>query len=726
MAKRSSTATRSRPAKKRSARRGKAGAHRASGRDPFARLDTLARNLWWTWNPGAKRLFESMEPAIWRAVHHNPIDTMAALPPTRRDSLAKDPRFLGALAGVENDFKKYLDARTWYARTATAKQKKMSVAYFCMEYGLHESIPLYAGGLGILAADHLKSASDLGIPLTGVGILWRYGYYRQEIEPDGHVRVLYPASDFERLPVTDTGKAINVPIGRADVRAKIWRLDVGRIALYLLDTDLPENTPADRALTHHLYGGDNEYRIRQEVLLGIGGLLALDELGIKATVFHLNEGHAAFAPLERVRRAVRSGRRFETAVEDVRSSSVFTTHTPVPEGNDRFEIRLFNKYLRHYAKAIGVSEHQLHALGREDESSRTEPFCMTVLALKLAAHCNGVAELHADTSRKMWMKTFGVTDPKKVPIGHVTNGIHPETWLADEARPFYDKHLKPKWVGAGPGDDWWAKAKSIPVPELWELRQMLRRKMVAQLRTTTMREQLIYHNEDGPTLEALYDTLDEDALTIGFARRFALYKRAPLIFRDAARLAKIMGDSKRPVQLIFAGKAHPLDKAGHEYVRQVTQFTRKAPFRGRVWIIENYDTAIGRMLTQGCDVWLNNPIRPMEASGTSGMKPPLNGGMNCSILDGWWPEAYNAKNGWAIGDGSAARTRPQQDKQDAEAIYRLLEKEIVPLFYDRDRGGVPRGWAKMMAESMRTICCEFSTHRMLADYVEGYYWPAHA
>lgn len=715
---RSGTTKKKRPARRAPVRAGS----RAS--DSIARLERLARNLWWTWNPDAKRLFESLDPALWRATHHNPIQTIRNLEPTRRETLDADARFIAALESVEHAFDEYMSARTWYPRAASTKQKKMLVAYFCMEYGLHESLPLYAGGLGILAADHLKSASDLAIPLIGVGVLWRFGYYRQEIMNDGEVRVLYPRSEFDRLPVTDTGKSIRVPIGSSDVHAKIWRLDIGRVALFLLDTDLEENKPADRALTHHLYGGDNEYRIRQEVLLGIGGLLALDELGIKPTVFHLNEGHAAFAPLERVRREVRAGRSVQDAIDTVRASSVFTTHTPVPEGNDRFEIRLFSKYLRHYSKALGVTDHELHALGRENESDRSEPFCMTVLALKLAEHCNGVAALHAETSRAMWRKTYDAAGPDEVPIGHVTNGIHPETWLADEARHFYDRYLKPRWVGASPEDDWWSKIGSAPPAEFWNLRQALRRKLVADMRTL-LREQLVYHHDDAAHLDSLYETLDEDALTIGFARRFALYKRAPLIFKDAKRLAKIMGDPDRPVQLIFAGKAHPLDKAGHEYVKQVTEFTRKTPFRGRVWIIQNYDTSIGRMLTQGCDLWLNNPIRPLEASGTSGMKPPLNGGMNCSILDGWWPEGYNGKNGWAIGDGSPAKTRAQQDKRDAEAIYTLLERQIVPTFYDRDKQGVPRAWVKMMAESMRSICCQFSTHRMLADYVRGYYWPAH-
>jgi starch phosphorylase len=635
-----------------------------------------------------------------------------------------DIAFKADLDAAEKALAHYLKSKTWFERTAKGRHRSMRVAYFCMEYGLHESMPLYAGGLGILAADHVKSGSDLGIPLTAIGILWRKGYYRQELRQDGTVRIVYPTTDFNEIPVEDLKKTITVPIGASRVKAKLWRLTVGRTPLILLDTDLPANSPKDRILTHNLYaGGDPDLRVRQEILLGIGGLIALDALKIKATVFHLNEGHAAFCPLERVRRLVAQGKSYDRAVEIVRESSVFTTHTPVPEGNDRFDHKLVMKYFSGMPRALKRTQEQFLALGREDESDLREQFCMTVLALKLGARCNGVAELHGDTSRHMWMKTFGAKRAQDVPIGHVTNGVHPESWIADEARPFYDKFLKPRWDGAGPADDWWKNAHRIPAAELWELRQMLRRKMIAELRTR-LREQIIAAHEDVTDLIALYETLDENALTIGFARRFALYKRAPLVFRDPKRLAKIMGSADRPVQLIFAGKAHPADAAGQEFVRAVHLYTRQEPFRGRVHLVHNYDTNVGRILTSGCDVWLNNPVRPMEASGTSGMKPPLNGGVNCSILDGWWPEGYNGKNGWAIG-GRQFKTRAQQDSFDANAIYEALERQVVPMFYKRTRDGIPQAWVKMMAESMRTVCCKFSTHRMLAEYTKDYYLPSH-
>ncbi len=698
---------------------------RTSGKgDVFARLDALARNIWWTWNPDGKRLFESLDPALWRAEHHNPLIVMDRLTDWRRETLKQDERFEAELSAVEKHLSEYMKARSWFARTTTPKQKRMQVAYYCMEYGLHEHLPLYSGGLGVLAADHLKSASDLGVPLVAIGMLWRYGYYRQELPQDSDVRIMYPKYDFEKLPVEDTKKTITVPMGKGSVKAKIWKLQVGRVPLYLLDTDIPANTPADRKLTHHLYGAGNEYRIRQEVLLGVGGVLALEKLGINPTVHHLNEGHAAFAGLERVRKMMKQGMSYERAAESVKQSTVFTTHTPVPAGNDRFDTKLFGKYMKSYEKDLGLTQHELMALGRENVDDTNESFCMTVLALKMAEHCNGVAKLHGDTSRKMWMGVYGAKKPAQVPIGHVTNGIHPETWIADEARPFYDKVLKPKWIGAGPDDDWWAKAAKADPKEIWELRQMLRKKLVAELRTR-LRDQLVYHQDDPDYVSEVYRTLDENALTIGFARRFATYKRAPLVFRDAKRLASILSDSKRPVQLIFAGKAHPADAEGNEFVKKIMSYARSKAFRGRVFVLQNYDTAIGRLLTQGCDVWLNNPIRPMEASGTSGMKPCLNAGVNFSILDGWWPEGYNGRNGWAIGDGSEMSSRAKQDKADAEAIYETLENEIVPMFYERGRDGVPRKWARRMANSMSSCGAKFSSHRMVADYVEGFYLPAH-
>lgn len=697
---------------------------------PLGRLDKIARNIWWSWTPRARRLFEGLDPGLWKATHHNPIRVIAELSETRAAALTSDERFLAELAGVEADLAEYLKTTPWYEKThaGQAGAKKLRVAYFCMEYGLHESLPLYSGGLGMLAGDHLKSASDLGIPLCAVGMLWRKGYYQQEITHDGQVKVHYPPYDFGALPIRDTGKAFKMEIGTRSVKVKVWQLVVGRIDLYLLDTDLPENHKDDRSLTANLYGvGQPDYRLRQELLLGIGGLHALAAVNVKPTVIHLNEGHAAFAGLERVRQMVKKGSAYDDAVEAVRKSTVFTTHTPVPAGHDRFDPKLITKFLKKTAADIGLSPMQLLALGRVSDTNKTESFCMTVLALKLAEHCNGVAELHGEVSRDMWKLLYGVTEenpgPDLVPIGHVTNGIHPQSWIAEETHAFYDQYLKPKWNGSGPEDDWWAYATDVPDQAFWELRQRLKKKLVTRVREL-MRDQLVMHQASDDELNALYDTFHESALTIGFARRFATYKRATLIFRDADRLAKIVNDPQRPVQFLFAGKAHPADAEGNEFVRLVHAMTRDERFRGRIYLLQNYDKSIGELLTSGTDVWLNNPIRPMEASGTSGMKPPLNGGINCSILDGWWPEGYNGHNGWALGDGSQLSDREEQDDRDATAIYTTLENEVVPAFYDRDSDGTPLRWTALMRESMRSCGAKFSTHRMLADYTSQYYLPA--
>ncbi|MCS7033842.1 MAG: alpha-glucan family phosphorylase, partial [Phycisphaerae bacterium] len=601
---------------------------------------------------------------------------------------------------------------------------RMLVAYFCAEYAIHESLQQYSGGLGVLAGDHIKSCSDLGVPLVGIGLLYRCGYYTQEFATDGSTRVIYPELDFSDLPITDTGKSIRLPIGRRTVQAKIWKQTVGRNSIYTLDTDVPANHPEDRRLTRHLYGGDREYRIRQEILLGVGGVLALEALGLRATVFHLNEGHAAFAALERVARLMAEGSDRAEAIERVRTTSVFTTHTPVPAGNDRFDPRLTLQYIGHYAKRLGVDAEELLGLGREDPTDRNEPFCMTVLALKLSARCNGVAALHGDTSRRMWTRVYGLPPDQhaRVPIGHVTNGIHSRTWLAPEMLPLYQKYLKPRWNGAGPTTDFWKRAATIPDAELWALRNLLRQKLIHFIRQR-LADQIARAHGDIQMLMAAHQTFDPHALTIGFARRFATYKRAPLIFHDAARLARILGRPQKPVQIVFAGKAHPADSGGQAFAQQIYQHAQEHRFVGRVVILEDYDMHVGRMLTSGVDVWLNNPLRPQEASGTSGMKPPLHGGLNLSILDGWWPEAYNGHNGWAIG-GKQFADPQKQDAYDASSLYDLLENQVVPRFYERDRSGLPRKWIAMMKESMRTVCHRFSTARMVGEYATKYYLVA--
>ena len=689
------------------------------------RLKSLALNLRWTWDADTQRLFASLEPSLWEATERNPLKVIDQLPKHRLDQLKREEDFLERLDACEKDLSAYLRSQTtWFNRTAKPAQKKLRVTYFSAEFALHESLPIYSGGLGVLAGDHLKSASDLGIPLTGVGLLYRHGYYRQEIEPDGSTLAVYPSYDFSKLAVTDTRKTFMLNLAGSKVKVKVWRADVGRIALYLLDTDLPENKPADRKITAHLYGGNNETRIRQEVLLGVGGVEALKKVGVKPTVLHLNEGHAAFAPIKCVTDLTSMKMDVDSAVNAVARHTVFTTHTPVPAGHDRFTPALTAKYLKPLLRGTGLSMNRLMALGSEDVGNKKAPMCMTALALRLSRHANGVAKLHGEVSREMWQKVFDVKTPKDVPIGHVTNGVHFQTWLAPEAQPFYQKYIRPRLHDAGAFDDPWARADKIPAEAIWELRSVLRRRLVRFARQRLV-EQAVRHGGDAQAVIDAENMLDENALTIGFARRFATYKRAPLVFHDAKRLMKILGNDKRPVQLIFAGKAHPADKDGQAFLKQIVKHAKKAGFKGRVAVIENYDMQVGRMLTSGCDIWLNNPLRPMEASGTSGMKPPLHGGVNLSVLDGWWPEGYNKRNGFAIGDGREYKSLRKQNAYDADCLYTLLEKTIVPMFYTRNRAGLPNKWIRMSANSLKTVPGTFNTHRMVGEYTQKYYLPAH-
>jgi glycogen phosphorylase len=685
----------------------------------FARLVALAHNLWWTWNVDAQRLFAALDPPQWETTGHNPLRTLAALSPERRAFLQHDAGFLALLRACEQQLANYLHTPTWFQRTATAPQKRLLVAYFCAEFGLHESLPIYAGGLGILAGDHLKSASDLGIPLVAVGLLYRNGYYRQALRSDGTTRPVYSHHDFTQLPIQDTGRVVAIPLGRRTVRARLWHAQIGRVPLYLLDTDLPKNSPRDRAITARLYGGDQETRIQQEIVLGMGGVRALDALGIHPTVFHLNEGHAAFCTLERLRMFRKASHGLSSAIARVATSTVFTTHTPVAAGHDRFPPALMMKYFAPRLPEIGLVREGLLGLGRVNPRDRREPFCMTILALLLSRQANAVSEIHGSVSREMWQSVFDTRDPDNVPIGHVTNGIHAETWLAPEMRPLYDRYLRPRWVGAAPTDDCWKKAGRIPPPELWRARNVLRSNLVAFARQRLEQQVLERCGPESARLAARA-ALDEHAMTIGFARRFATYKRATLIFHDIQRLAAILNNPRRPVQLIFAGKAHPADAAGQKLAQRIFQFAQRPEFRGRIVLLENYDMHVARLLTAGCDVWLNNPLPPQEASGTSGMKPPLHGGLNCSILDGWWPEVCNGRNGWAIGTDHPQSRGRTQDRRDAASLYQLLEDEIVPLFYERDRHGLPHAWVRRMQASLQTICGRFNTHRMLAEYLALY------
>lgn len=683
------------------------------------RVRALAHDLYWTWEPAIQRVFAALDPAIWKASHHNPLVTVQVASPARLQALAADADFLALIAAAESARRDYHRSKSWFRRTADARQRRMKVAYFCSEYALHESIPQYSGGLGVLAGDHLKAASDLGVPLVAIGLYYRHGYYRQEVLADGSTRALYPDYPPQLFPLSDSGVEFDCPVGTRKVRVKLWQMQVGRVPLYLMDTNLAPNRAAERELTAGLYKGEADLRLRQQVLLGVGGVRALAALGIRPTVCHLNEGHAAFANLERMRELVASGRSFDRALAQVRARSVFTTHTPVPAGHDRYPLAQVTRALRPLLQELKLDAAGLGALGREDPANRQEDLCMTVLALRTSARVNGVAALHGQVSREMWQGAYGAARPGEVPIGHVTNGIHTRSWLHPAAAAVYHKHLRPRWNGAGPEAPWWQRVDRIPDAELWRLRGDLRAQLVHFLRERAV-EQAQRHGGSDPEVLAASRLFDPAALTLGFARRFATYKRAPLIFQQAERLARILGDEARPVQIVFAGKAHPRDAEGQDFLRRIHRLAARPAFRGRVLVLEEYDMEVGRALTSGCDVWLNTPLRPHEASGTSGMKPPLHGGLNCSILDGWWPEAYNRRNGWAIGDGTQYRSRARQDHADAAALYELLEDHIVPLYYQRNRAGIPTQWLKRVRESLLSIPEQFSAQRMVADYLKLY------
>lgn len=685
------------------------------------RIVALAQDLHWTWCPAAQRLFAALSPVAWKATNHSPLAALALASPARLGELEGDRTFQRLLADAEAALERYHAARPWFRRTATAAQKRLKVAYFCSEYALHESMPQYAGGLGVLAGDHLKSASDLGVPLVGVGLLYRQGYYRQEFKADGSTRVLFPDYNFDLWPLQDTGARITCPLGGRSIDAKVWMLQVGRVPLYLLDADLPENRASDRELTRGLYRGEPELRLRQQILLGIGGILALDAVGEKPTVFHLNEGHAAFCNLERIARSIEDGRTLNQAVSRVRAKTVFTTHTPVPAGHDRYELSSL-RWLRPVLRRAGLTQQRLAALGREVPADNKEPLCMTVLALRTSAHVNGVARLHGETSREMWKRAYEAPSSKAVPIGHVTNGVHTPTWLAPQADPLYRKQLGANWNRLIPVPTWWKRASKINGGELWDLRNTLRAQLVQFVRERAA-EQAERRGASPEEVAACATLLDKNALTIGFARRFATYKRAPLLFHKPEHLVRILDQADGPVQFLFAGKAHPLDKPGQRYAQKIHRITRRAEFRGRVVLLDDYDMKIGRMLTSGCDVWLNTPLLPYEASGTSGMKPPLHGGLNLSILDGWWPEGFDGRNGWAVAAGRQA-SRSAQDTADAAELYRLLEEEVIPLFFKRNRHGVPTGWMRMAKRSLATVGSRFSAHRMVGEYLEGYYLAA--
>ena len=688
------------------------------------RLRELAMNLWWTWHEVGQRPFAALDPVLWESTKRSPLLVIEGVSEARLAASANDETFCSALEDARVALVSYLERKPWFLRTAKARERSLKVAYFCSEFAIHESVQQYAGGLGVLAGDHVKSCSDLGVPFVGVGLLYRHGYYIQELSETGETHVLYPRYDYRSMPVVETGVRIRCPIGERIVEARVWKMLVGRSTLYLLDADLPANVPGDRALTEGLYKGDSEMRMRQQVLLGVGGAMALAALKEPVTVFHLNEGHAAFCCIERLACAVEAGASIKDAIERVRSTTVFTTHTPVPAGHDRYQPLAAAQALQSVLDRAGLDRSAFADLGRERPGDEDETFCMTVLALRLAQHVNGVAALHGRVSREMWKSVYRLTDAKHVPIGHVTNGVHQRTWMHPEAATFWRRQIGLDLDDVTPSVSRWADARDADAEAFWALRTSLRSQLVHFIRERLVR-QAMRRCEDVDAIGEAVSVFQNDVLTIGFARRFATYKRAPLIFRDMKRLMRLLGDDERPLQIVFAGKAHPRDKGGQDYARTVFEMTRKEGMRGKVVFIEEYDMRVGRELVAGCDVWLNNPIRPHEASGTSGMKPPLHGGINCSILDGWWPEGFDGKNGWAIGDTTES-DGDARDAHDATSLYNLLEYEIVPEFYDRTRKDLPTKWIRRALRSASTVASVFNTHRMVGEYLSKYYLAAHS
>jgi len=714
--------------------------NRAVGFTPIperiTRLTEIAYNLWWTWHPEAQEIFKRIDARLWEDVYHNPVLFLREVRQSSLDEAAKNPEFIRAYHDILTAFDEYhVFEQTWFKQTYPDKMDK-PIAYFSAEFGLHECLPIYSGGLGVLSGDHTKEASDLGLPFIGMGFIYPQGYFRQIITPHGDQEAIYTKVRFAEVPASPAfdidGKEIVVSValparnGLPDRRvyAKVYRIDVGNVPLYLMDTDIHPNAPEDRELSARLYGGDQEMRIAQEMVLGIGGVRALRALGIKPAVYHMNEGHSAFLVLERAREMVENGMSFDEAKEAIRRTSVFTTHTPVPAGHDVFPFQMIDKYFPRWHEWLKINREEFLNLARQDQSWGPS-FSMTVLALTMGGRYNGVSKLHGEVSRKMWSWLWPKKNVENVPITHVTNGIHTETWLAPALKTLYDEYLGKNWTHRIDDQAMWDSLIRVPDEELWEVMCRLRINLIDFVRLRT-RQRLQRLRMPADAIQATEGLLNPKALTIGFARRFATYKRATLIFHDVERLKRIIyGDGTRPVQFIFSGKAHPRDEPGKDFIREVYHRSNEAGLAGHLIFLEDYDTNVARHMVAGADVWLNTPRRPMEASGTSGEKAALNGCPQLSVLDGWWAEACNGKNGWSIGDAEAAyESEQEQNHVDATSLYDILENEVVPLFYERDVKGVPYNWIKVVKETIRTVAPQFSTSRMIKEYTTNFYVPS--
>jgi starch phosphorylase len=690
------------------------------------RLHTLSHNLWWTWNPEAQEIFRALSPMIWVNSNHNAVAVLREISEDELLARLHDSDFSKKVKVVLQEFEAYLgNTHTWARKNAHSLGGP--VAYFSAEYGLHESLRIYSGGLGVLSGDHLKSASDLGLNLIGVGLFYRHGYFIQHIGTDGWQQELYPPNNPDELPMElvlqkEGGRLLNsVEIGQTTVYFQTWLVRIGRIRLYLMDTNVPENDAHFQSLTSYVYGGDIDTRIGQEIVLGIGGVRLLRSLGINASVYHMNEGHSAFLALELLREELHAGKTKDEAEKNVRSRCVFTTHTPVPAGHDRFSADLMGHAMGKFWNPLGLGFDTLMAFGRVHQEDANEPFTMTVLALRMSRHANGVSELHGQVSREMWQELYPGKPIDKVPIGHITNGVHTPGWATRHAHEFWNKRLGVDWTEKLMDQSFWKRIQSDRLAndeELWALRYRMRRDLIEFARTR-LREQHLRNGGDPSAPVAA--TLSPDALTIGFARRFATYKRAPLVFRHLERIIPLLTGPDRPVQILFAGKAHPRDNEGKKFIQKIVETSHHHQLSGRVVFIENYDLNVARHLISGADVWLNNPRRPLEASGTSGQKICIHGGLNMSILDGWWREGYQPSNGWAIGDDEQESNLDAQDEKDFENLYNVLANHVIPEFFDRDGHDVPRKWIQRIRDSMQSLIPVYNTDRMVAEYVTKYY-----
>ncbi len=694
------------------------------------KLGEIANNLWWSWNSEFLKLFKRIDNDLWENSFKNPVKFLKHVSQERLEAVSKDVMFLKDYDKVVENFEDYMKSKNTWFSNKYPNNKNDLIAYFSAEYGLDETIPIYSGGLGILSGDHLKSASDLGIPLVAVGLLYKNGYFHQKIDGAGHQETEYHDIDLYDLPIhpvkDENGEdmMIYIKFPKRRIYLKVWQINVGRVKLYLLDSDIEKNNPEDRDVTLRLYGGDQEMRIRQEIVLGMGGVnLLTRKLGLDPTVYHMNEGHSAFLTVELIKNIMKEKEvSFEVAKDIVSSKTVFTTHTPVPAGNDIFPLSLVEKYFKEFWPRIGLTREEFLKLGMKPCKELEAGFNMGILALKIAGKKNGVSKLHGAVSRELFSEVWPEIAANESPIGYVTNGIHTCSWLDPNLKKLYNKYLIPYWQDNIQNQSTWEKVKNIPDEKLWEIHQNRKTKLIRLVKENTT-ERLRRSGYSYEEINSIISKLDVNTLTIGFARRFATYKRATLIFKDLERITQILNNENRPIQLIFAGKAHPADKEGQDLIKYIHEVSMMPQFKGKIFLLENYNIAMSRYLVSGVDVWLNNPRRPMEASGTSGQKASVNGVINFSVLDGWWAEGYNQENGWTIGTNAEYESYEAQDVADSQSMYRTLEEKIVPLYYDRDKNGISKNWIEKMKNSIISTGGKYSTSRMLIDYTNNYYMP---